>query len=89
MKKFLICFIFLSFINGFSQEDAWVYFNDKPNAQIFLDNPLSVLTQRALDRRQIQGITLSIEDAPIYQPCINEIFSSNGITIMAQSTSVI
>jgi serine protease AprX len=70
----------------FSQEeDAWVYFNDKPNAQTFLENPLSMLTQRALYRRQTQGIELSIQDTPIYQLYIDEISASNGIVVKAHS----
>lgn len=85
MKKFLIVFLVLSVINVFSQEDAWVYFNDKPNAQTFLDNPLSMLTQRALDRRQNQGISLTINDTPIHQPYIDQIAAATGITVKAQS----
>lgn len=75
----------LSFLNVFSQEDAWVYFNDKPNAQTFLDNPLLELSQRSLDRRQNQEIALSIEDAPIHQPYVDQIYSAIGITVKAQS----
>jgi serine protease AprX len=86
MKKILIVFLLFSFINAFSQEeDAWVYFNDKPNAQSFLDNPLIMLTQRALDRRQNQGISLNINDTPIHQPYIDQIATSAGITVKAQS----
>lgn len=86
MKKFLTIFLSFLFINAFSQEeDAWVYFNDKPNAQLFLDNPLTMLTQRALDRRQNQGISLNINDVPIHQSYIDQIVSSTGITVKAQS----
>ena len=59
MKKlFFIVFFLLSFY-GYSQEDAWVYFNDKPNAATQLNTPLDFLTQRALDRRTNQGIALT------------------------------
>ena len=85
MKKILLTFFLLSFLNVFSQEDAWVYFNDKPDAQSFLNNPLSMLTQRALDRRENQGITLTVEDAPIHQPYVDQIASVAGITVMAKS----
>lgn len=70
----------------FSQEeDAWVFFTDKPNAQFYLDNPLQMLTQRALDRRAAQGITLSNSDAPIHQPYVNQVIAANGITVKAKS----
>jgi hypothetical protein len=85
MKKILLLFLFLVSFSGFSQEDAWVYFNDKPNAQSFLNNPLTLLTQRALDRRTTQGIALTLSDAPIEQTYIDQIATATGITIKAQS----
>ncbi len=69
----------------FSQEDAWVYFKDKPNAQTYLDNPLTILTQRALDRRTKQNIPLNLTDVPLEVAYINQIKLSSGITVMAQS----
>ena len=85
MKRILLLlFLLISFL-GFSQEDAWVYFNDKPNAQTFLDNPLTMLTQRALDRRQNQSIALTVQDTPIHQPYIDQITTASGITVKAQS----
>ncbi|MES2411825.1 MAG: S8 family serine peptidase [Bacteroidota bacterium] len=83
-KLFFIAFLLLS-CYGYSQEDAWVYFNDKPNASTQLNTPLNFLTQRALDRRTNQGITLSENDMPIHQPYIDGIIASNGITVMAKS----
>ena len=61
MKNFLFLVVFI-FNLGFSQEDAWVYFNDKPDATNYLSNPLTMLTQRALDRRTAQGIALNNTD---------------------------
>lgn len=70
----------------FSQEeDAWVFFTDKPNAQFYLDNPLQMLTQRALDRRTAQGIALNSNDAPIHQPYVEQLIAANGITVKAKS----
>jgi subtilisin family serine protease len=69
----------------FSQEDAWVYFKDKPNAQTYLDNPLTMLTQRALDRRTAQNIALNLTDIPLEVTYINQVKLSSGITVMAKS----
>lgn len=69
----------------FSQEDAWVYFKSKPSAQTFLDQPLEMLTQRALDRRINQNIALDLTDVPVEQSYINQVKLSSGITIMAKS----
>lgn len=85
MKKALLFLTLLFSLVSFSQEDAWVYFVDKPNAQFYLDNPLQMLTQRALDRRTAQGITLNLQDPPIHQPYIDQITLATGITVKAQS----
>lgn len=69
----------------FSQEDAWVYFTDKPNATAQLSTPLNFLTQRALDRRSNQGIALSENDVPIHQPYIDQVAAATGITVKARS----
>lgn len=69
----------------FSQEDAWVYFKDKPNAQHFFNAPLEMLSQRALDRRTSQNIALNLTDIPVETSYINQVKSSTGITVMAQS----
>jgi hypothetical protein len=69
----------------FSQEDAWIYFKDKPSAQTYLDNPLTILTQRALDRRTNQNIPLNLTDVPLELSYINQVKLNAGITVMAQS----
>jgi hypothetical protein len=85
MNKLFFIVLFLLSFHGYSQEDAWVYFNDKPNAAAQLNTPLNFLTQRALDRRTNQGIALSENDVPIHQPYIDGITAANGITVKAKS----
>jgi hypothetical protein len=85
MRKIIIFLFLVSSFVGFSQEDAWVYFKDKPNSAAFFSNPLSELSQRALDRRSTQGIALDNKDVPVYQPYIDEITASTGITVKAKS----
>jgi len=82
--NFTLLLVFLSF-SLFAQEDAWVYFNAKPNAQSFYDNPLTELSQKALNRRTTQNIPLDITDAPLETTFVNQITTSAGITVMAQS----
>ena len=83
MKIKLLFLLITSFC--FSQEDAWVYFTNKPNASYYLANPLEMLSQRALDRRNTQGIALNETDAPVHQPYIDAITNTNGIAVMAKS----
>lgn len=85
MKKILILTCFFCMHTVFAQEDAWVYFNDKPNASYFLANPLEMLSQRALDRRTAQNISLDSKDVPVHQPYIDQVTSAQGIIVMAKS----
>jgi len=85
MKKIVLLLLFFLSQNIFSQEDAWVYFIDKPDAQFYLDNPLEMLSQRALDRRTAQNISLDITDVPIHQAYLDELVNQSGIQIKAKS----
>jgi len=84
-KRLLIIFFFISSY-AFSQiEAAWVYFADKPNQSTFMANPLTMLTQRSLDRRTRQGIALDNKDIPISLNYINQVAAATGITVKAKS----
>jgi len=85
MKKLLLILTFLVTFVSFSQQDAWVYFNDKPNSAAFFSNPLTELSQRALDRRSAQNIALVSNDAPIEATYISQISAATGITVKARS----
>lgn len=83
-KTFLLLFIICSF-SVFSQEDAWVFFTDKPDAAYYFENPLEMLSQRALDRRVAQNIELDLLDIPLSQEYTNQISATQGITVLAKS----
>lgn len=85
MKKIVVFLLLFISISASSQEDAWVYFANKPNSQYFLDNPLQMLSQRALTRRANQNITLTINDVPIHQSYIDQVDAVSGIVVMAKS----
>lgn len=72
-------------INSYAQEDAWVYLTDKPNEAAALANPISILTQKALDRKQNHGIAIDARDVPVHEPYISTLKSQVGITVMAKS----
>jgi serine protease AprX len=84
-KIFFVLFLGICIQSIHAQEDAWVYFINKPNASQFLANPLTMLSQRALDRRFNQNIALDIYDVPLHQPYIDQITAQTGITVMAKS----
>jgi serine protease AprX len=85
MKKLLFLLVIFFSFSLYAQEDAWVYFNNKPNAQFYFDNPLQMLSQRALNRRAVQQIPLDIKDVPIHQPYVDQIAAVNGIVVKAKS----
>ena len=84
MRKFVFLMFLCSSILQ-AQEHAWVYFKDKPNAQTFLNNPLSFLSQRAIDRRDRQNVSISIQDVPVEETYISSVKNSNGIVVKAIS----
>ena len=88
-RKLLLLFIFFFLqINSFAQgtvEDAWVFFNDKPSESLFIETPLTMLTQRALDRRLRYSISLDIRDVPVEASYITQIKNSAGISVVAKS----
>jgi len=58
---------------------VWVYFKDKgPNAMARLNNPLSIVSQRSLDRRskvKPAGELLDYTDIPLYAEYVNSVSS--------------
>lgn len=69
----------------FAQEDAWVYFNDKPSEVSYYSAPLNMLTQRSLDRRARYGIALDSKDVPLEAAYVSQINNRKEITVLAKS----
>lgn len=84
MKKLLFIIYFISTVS-IAQEDAWVYFNDKPLTAFYLNNPLNMLSQKSLNRRAAQSIALDNKDVPVHEPYIEQVKNTVGITVMAKS----
>ncbi|MFH6992530.1 S8 family serine peptidase [Flavobacterium sp. FlaQc-48] len=85
MKYYFTFVLFVFSFAAFSQEDAWVYFKDKPNAQLYFDTPSKMLSARALERRTNQNIPVDLTDVPVEETYLSQIKLSTGITVMAQS----
>ncbi|MCK8479603.1 S8 family serine peptidase [Psychroserpens algicola] len=86
MKKILlICVMFLS-NHMIAQQDAWVYFNAKANVQAALDNPISILTQQAIDRKNEHNIAIDERDVPVNEAYITMLKApETGVTVFAKS----
>ena len=85
MRKIIQLYFLLFFSFVFSQTElVFVYFKDKPNASAFLANPLSELSQKALDRRTNLGIAITAQDAPI-EPAYIQNIQNLGFTVNDKS----
>ena len=81
----LICslFLFCSILNA--QQDAWVYLADKENVSAAIANPISILSQKAIDRKNLHGILIDSRDVPVNENYITQLKNASGILVMAKS----
>ena len=88
MKKvslLLLGFTCISFSLFAQVEDAWVYLTDKQNVTASVNNPISILTQKAIDRKNAHGVTIDARDVPVNETYITQLKNTTGITVMAKS----
>ncbi|WP_460219744.1 S8 family serine peptidase [Psychroserpens sp. MEBiC05023] len=86
MKKILLFSLILSQYFVMAQEDAWVYFNAKDNVQASIDNPISILTQQAIDRKNAHNIAIDERDVPVNETYITLLKApETGVTVFAKS----
>lgn len=85
----VVPFLFLLLLSVFAQgqqlEDAWVYLQEKKNLASYFENPLTMLSQRSLDRRERQGIPLDVKDVPLDFEVVRQVQNSPGVTVKATS----
>lgn len=84
-KLVFLSILCLHFIGFAQEEDAWVFFADKENVAQAIANPLTILTQRAIDRKANQGIPIDVRDVPVNETYITQIKNASGITVLAKS----
>ncbi|WP_299100971.1 S8 family serine peptidase [uncultured Winogradskyella sp.] len=85
--KITFTLLLLLFINTivYAQEDAWIYLTDKPNVAASIANPISILTQKAIDRKQNHNVLIDERDVPVNETYIADLKTQSGITVMAKS----
>lgn len=67
------------------QEDAWVYLTDKQNVSASLTDPISILTQKAIDRKNKHGVLIDERDVPVDENYISLLKEQSGISVLAKS----
>jgi serine protease AprX len=84
MKSIFIFFLLFLGSWMYSQDLVLVKFNDKPNQQHYYDNPLEMLTQKAIDRRVKYNIPFNIQDVPVEPSYVTQV-QNLGVTPIAVS----
>ncbi|MGJ8761240.1 MAG: S8 family serine peptidase [Polaribacter sp.] len=85
MKKLLLFLCLMIFFKVDAQEDAWLFIKDKPQETSFLENPILMLTQRALDRRSRLNIPLDSKDVPVDETYYNQLNNDETVTVLGKS----
>lgn len=84
-KILLLLFTVFAFQLYAQDEDAWVYLEEKDNVEAAISNPLTILTQRAIDRKNAHGVIIDARDVPVNENHITTLKAQPGITVMAKS----
>ncbi|GHC63008.1 peptidase S8 [Ulvibacter litoralis] len=69
----------------FAQQDALVFFADKEDVATSIANPISILTQAAIDRKAMHNTPIDERDVPVNEAYIAAIKGAPGITVHAKS----
>lgn len=88
MKNFSLLLMLLVSSFSFAQiEDALVFLEPKDPAVVAdaLANPITILTQEALDRKSAHGIPIDDRDVPLNETQKAAIEAATGITVLAKS----
>ncbi len=70
---------------GWAQQDALVFFETKAGVGEALANPLTILTQDALDRKALHNVAIDERDVPVNENNITMLKAEAGITVHAKS----
>ena len=86
MKKLLLIAILFVVHSSFAQtQDALIFFTDKDNVQASIDNPITILTQEAIDRKFMHDVVIDERDVPVTPTYITQVKNAAGITVLAKS----
>ena len=86
MRKLLLVLTILSIQQGVAQsQDAWVFFADKENVEVYLADPILIMTQEAIDRKALHGTAINERDVPVNENYITQIKNATGITVRSKS----
>jgi len=85
MKKFLCLLAFMTLSVVYAQEDALVFLADKEDVAASIANPISILTQEAIDRKELHGTVIDERDVPVNEAYITQLKNTAGIEVLSKS----
>lgn len=62
-----------------------MFFADKENVATSLANPITIMTQAAINRKMAQGIVIDERDVPLNETYKSTVNNATGITVLAKS----
>jgi len=86
LKKTITLIVLLSFMQGFGQiapDKYFIQFTDKNNSPYSVNHPEEFLTQRALDRRDRQGIPVVENDIPVNPQYLEGVAEKGAVLLNA------
>jgi len=84
LTEYFIDGVRIDFGSNTEKDKYWIYFSDKLNSSYSKNEPVQLLTQRAIDRRKRFNIAVNETDIPVSAQYIQEL-NNKGITIEVQS----
>lgn len=84
-KLLLLVALSFSFLMNGQTRDALIYFTDKPDVATAIANPITILSQKAIDRKNLHNVTIDERDVPINEMYKTTIKNQPGITVLAKS----
>ena len=85
MKRLFLFFFLISCLSYAQEEHAWVYFKDKANVQEALNNPSTILSNKAIQRKSLRGTTIDERDVPVNESYISIVKSQPAISVKSKS----
>ncbi|MFT5238023.1 MAG: serine protease AprX, partial [Flavobacteriaceae bacterium] len=85
MKKLLLLFAVFSAPFIYAQQDALVFLQDKEDVATSIANPISIMTQDAIDRKTLQNTSIDERDVPVNEAYITQLKNTPGISVYAKS----
>src|SRR5262245_40000381 len=102
MKRIIIILFLLPLLNiaQVAPGKYFVAFSNKNNSPYSVSSPLAFLSQRAIDRRNAQGISITVQDLPVNPDYVDSVIAHgatvlnktkwlNGVVIQTSDTNVL